>query len=72
LGALQVWRNSLSSPATAVVHYREALALGAVRRLPEIYRAAGARLTFDVATIGELVELVEARIEKLRAELPRS
>jgi oligoendopeptidase F len=72
LGALQVWRNSLSDPKAAVARYREALALGAVRRLPEIYRTAGARLTFDAATIGELVEMVEGRIEELRADLPRS
>ena len=72
LGALQVWRNSLSDPRAAVAQYRQALALGAVRRLPEIYRAAGARLTFDAAAIGELVDLVEERIEQLRAELPRS
>jgi oligoendopeptidase F len=72
LGALQVWRNSLADPAAAVARYRDALGLGAVRRLPEIYSTAGARLTFDAAAIGELVELVESRIEELRAELPRS
>jgi hypothetical protein len=44
--------------------------LGAVRGLPEIYRAAGAELTFDVRKIGELVQLVEAEIERVRAELP--
>ena len=70
LGALQVWRNSLKDPATAVARYREALALGAVRKLPEIYQTAGARLTFDVETIGELVQLVEEHIERARAELP--
>ncbi|HEY9016248.1 MAG TPA: M3 family oligoendopeptidase, partial [Gemmatimonadales bacterium] len=44
LGALQVWRNSLKDPAGAVARYREALALGAVRSLPDIYQTAGARL----------------------------
>ena len=44
-----------------MARYRDALALGAVRALPEIYRTAGARLTFDAGAIGELVELVEAR-----------
>jgi oligoendopeptidase F len=72
LGALQVWRNSLEDPRKAVNHYREALALGAVRSLPEMYRAAGARLTFDIDAIGELVQLVETHIELARAELPRS
>lgn len=70
LGAIQIWRNSLADPAGAVARYREALSLGAVRSLPEMYRAAGAKLTFDPDLIGELVELVEAQIEKIRSELP--
>jgi oligoendopeptidase F len=72
IGALQVWRNSLDNPAKAVTRYREALALGATRNLPDIYSAAGARLTFDVGEIAQLVELVESQIERARAELPRS
>jgi oligoendopeptidase F len=70
LGALQIWRNSRRDPRRAVAKYREALALGAVRGLPEIYRAAGAELTFDAAKIGELVELVETEIEQVRTQLP--
>lgn len=67
LGALQIWRNSLTDRAGAVARYREALALGATRPLPELYQTAGARLTFDAADIAELVALVEARIGELRA-----
>ncbi|HET8649815.1 MAG TPA: M3 family oligoendopeptidase [Gemmatimonadales bacterium] len=70
LGALQVWRNSLRDPADAVRQYREALALGATRPLPDIYRTAGAKLTFDVAEIAELVALVERESRRLRDELP--
>jgi oligoendopeptidase F len=70
IGALQVWRNSRRDHARAVAQYRGALALGAVRGLPEIYRAAGAELTFDAARLGELVQLVESEIERVRAELP--
>lgn len=69
VGALQVWRNSLRDPARAVARYREALALGAVRGLPEIYAAAGAKLSFDAALIGELVELVEEEIGRIREKL---
>ena len=72
IGALQVWRNSRRDHAGAVARYREALALGAVRGLPDIYRAAGAELTFDAAKIGELVRLVESEIERVRSELPGS
>jgi oligoendopeptidase F len=70
IGALQVWRNSLDDPKRAVARYRDALALGAVRSLPEIYRTAGAQLTFDADAIGELVELVESEIARVRARLP--
>jgi oligoendopeptidase F len=70
VGALQIWRNSLRDPVQAVARYREALALGAVRSLPEMYRAAGARLTFDPALIGELVQLVEEQIDRIRSQLP--
>ena len=72
IGALQVWRNSLRDPVAAVAHYREALALGAVHGLPEIYRAAGATLSFDVGLIGELVGLVEEHIERIREKLEGS
>jgi oligoendopeptidase F len=72
LGALQVWRNSLENPGRAVARYRDALSLGAVRALPEIYRTAGAKLTFDVNAIAELVQLVENQINRVRAELPQS
>jgi oligoendopeptidase F len=66
MGALQVWRHSLADQAKAVRQYREALALGGTATLPEIYRAAGARLVFDAETMGELVTLVERRLTDLR------
>jgi oligoendopeptidase F len=72
IGALQVWRNSRRDQAGAVARYREALALGAVHGLPEIYRAAGAEMTFDAAKIGDLVRLIESEIERVRSELPGS
>lgn len=70
IGALQIWRNSLEDPAGAVARYRDALALGAVHSLPDIYRTAGARLTFDADAIGELVRLVETEIARIRTRLP--
>jgi oligoendopeptidase F len=69
LGALQIWRNARRDQAAAVRAYRAALALGATRPLPDLYRAAGARLTFDAHGVGELVALVEARMGDLRAGL---
>ena len=65
LGALQVWRNSLSDHAAAVRDYRSALALGATERLPDLYAAAGARLIFDAQGMKELANLVEEELARL-------
>ena len=67
LGALQVWRNSLRDRGDAVRRYREALALGATRPLPELYRAAGARLIFDSDGMRELMDLAEEVLSTLDA-----
>ncbi len=45
--------------------YREALALGATKPLPDLFKAAGARLIFDSEGMRELVSLVEEELEKL-------
>jgi oligoendopeptidase F len=66
VGALQVWRNSLQNQADAVERYRQALALGNTKSLPELYRAAGVAFTFDVRVIGELVALVESELDRWR------
>jgi oligoendopeptidase F len=65
LGALQVWRNSLRNAKQAVHQYREALALGATRPLPELFKAAGTRLIFDTEGMRELVMLAEEELYKL-------
>lgn len=65
LGALQVWRNSLSDRSEAVRKYRAALALGATRPLPELYREAGARLIFDSDGMRELIDLAEEELATL-------
>ena len=65
LGALQVWRNSLADRGEAVRRYRAALALGGTRSLPELYRAAGARMIFDPEGMRELIDLVEEELAKV-------
>ena len=65
LGAALVWRNSLKDQAGAVASYRQALSLGGTAALPKLFQAAGARLAFDPATLGEAVSLMEAQIAEL-------
>ena len=67
LGALQLWRASMTDPAGTIKRYREALSLGGTVTLPEMYRTAGAKLVFNAQDMGKLVSLVESELEKLRA-----
>lgn len=66
LGALQLWRSSMTDAAGTIRRYREALALGGTVSLPEMYRTAGAKLVFDAQEMGELVAVVEAELQRLR------
>lgn len=67
LGALQVWRNSLDDHERAVRQYRQALALGGTKPLPELFDTAGARLVFDADSMGELAGLVERELALLES-----
>ena len=67
LGALQVWRNALQDQAKAVADYRQALALGYTRPLPELFAAAGAKFAFDRQTVGDLMALVHGQLEAISA-----
>ncbi len=67
MGALQVWRNALADQADAVRRYRQALALGGSRPLPELFAAAGAKLVFKTEDMAPLVELVEEELSTLEA-----
>jgi oligoendopeptidase F len=62
LGAVQIWANSLHDQEKAVADYRSALALGGTVTLPEIFETAGARFTFDAATLQQGVDLMESTI----------
>lgn len=65
LGAVQVWRNSLSDQAKAIAEYRKALALGGTVSLPSLFSAAGANFAMNSATLHDAVELVERTLEQL-------
>ncbi|MDQ3167903.1 MAG: M3 family oligoendopeptidase [Chloroflexota bacterium] len=67
LGALQVWRNAMRDQAAAVAAYREALALGATKPLPDLFAAAGANFTVDAGEVGDLVTMIEGELARLDA-----
>ncbi|MEX2540444.1 MAG: M3 family oligoendopeptidase [Trueperaceae bacterium] len=64
LGAIQVWRNSLNDPEAALSSYREALALGASRALPELFAATGADFSFEGDHVGELARFVYEQMDR--------
>lgn len=65
LGAIQIWRNSLTDRPGAIAAYRQALSLGGTRSLPELFKAAGARFAFDKATLQSAVSLLLQTLETL-------
>ena len=69
LGAVQVWRNSLSDQKQAVADYRKALSLGGTRTLPQLFQAAGARLAFDAPILRESIKLMEDTLKDLYARV---
>jgi oligoendopeptidase F len=69
LGAVQVWRNSLSDQKQAVADYRKALSLGGTRTLPQLFQAAGARLAFDAPILRESIDLMEGTLADLYAKI---
>ncbi len=65
LGALQVWANARQDRAAALQAYRNALALGGSRPLPELFVTAGCRFRFDAAAIRPLMQLVREELAAL-------
>lgn len=68
LGAAQVWANSLTDQAGALASYRKGLSLGNTGTLPQLFEAAGAKLSFDAETLGRMVSLIEKTIHELEAK----
>ena len=68
LGALQLWTRALEEgEGAAIASYKEALAVGGARPLPELFEAAGIRFDFGAETLSRLAERVERELEKLPA-----
>lgn len=65
LGAIAVWRNFRRDPQAGLQGYQNALKLGYMRSIPEIYQAAGIRFDFSKAYIRELMDFVRAELAKI-------
>jgi oligoendopeptidase F len=65
LGALQVWQRAKTDRKGAVAAYRQALALGGSRPLPELFHAAGLVFDWSQATIEPLMAEIERELDRL-------
>jgi len=65
LGALQLWLNAGADRPATIAAYKKALALGASRPLPELFKAAGAEFDFGPATIQRLTARVEQELASI-------
>lgn len=63
LGAIAVWRNFRNDPQQGLAGYRNALKLGYLRSIPEIYQAANIRFDFSRDYIRELMGFVRAELK---------
>jgi oligoendopeptidase F len=65
LGALQVWANFKLDQAKALNEYKNALALGGSKPLPELFQAAGCRFEFSEKTLQPLAKIMREELKKL-------
>jgi oligoendopeptidase F len=65
LGAIAVWRNYKQNPTHTMQQYKEALALGYTKSIPEVYAAAGIKFDFSQSYVSELAKFVKDELAKL-------
>jgi oligoendopeptidase F len=65
LGAIAVWRNYRKDPQLGLRGYQNALRLGYLKPIPEIYAAANIKFDFSSAYIKELMDFVKAELASI-------
>lgn len=63
LGALGVWKNSMTNFSKAIEDYKNALRLGYTKTIPEIYKVAGIRFDFTENYLKELADFVQEELK---------
>ncbi|MDP6541321.1 MAG: M3 family oligoendopeptidase [Phycisphaerales bacterium] len=64
LGALQMWLQYRNDPNAAIALYKEGLALGASKPLPQLFETCGLRFDFTTQMVGTLMKVVEEELDK--------
>jgi len=65
LGAIAVWRNFKKDKKQGLKNYQDALKLGNMTTIPEIYKAAGIKFDFSRSYIHELMGFVKGELNKI-------
>lgn len=65
LGAIAVWRNFRNDKKRGLQGYQNALRLGNLRTIPEIYKAADVRFDFSRTYIRELMDFVREELSRI-------
>lgn len=65
LGAIAVWRNFRKDRKAGLEGYQNALKLGYMKSIPEIYKAANIKFDFSRAYIKELIDFVRTELDKI-------
>jgi oligoendopeptidase F len=68
LGAIAVWRNYRENKTKGLQGYMNALKLGYLKSIPEIYKAAGIRFDFSRPYIHELMDFVRKELAAIDAQ----
>ena len=63
LGALQMWLQYRNDPMAALAAYKEGLALGSSKPLPELFETSGLQFDFSIAMVGDLMKTVEIELD---------
>jgi oligoendopeptidase F len=62
---LGVWSNYRKNPAKALTDYKNALALGYTKSIPEIYETAGLKFDFSQAALEDISKNLVDSINEL-------
>jgi oligoendopeptidase F len=65
LGALGVWKNSMTNFPKAIEDYKNVLQLGYTKTIPEIYKTAGIKFDFTESYLAELADFVRKEFSNL-------
>ncbi len=69
LAAISIWKNFNEDPKEGIKKYIEALKLGSMKSIPETYKTAGIKFSFDQEYIKDLMHFIKDKIAEVNNSL---